>query len=116
MPEMDYRDGKNVFDYIEDIFKHLEYIESKLDTLIQHNKIMDPIYAKLAADVATETTLEQSLVTLLGNYYQQVIAIPGLSAAQIAAVTAIDTSVNANSANLTAAVTANTPVSTTTGS
>lgn len=72
-------------------------------------------FAKLTADVAAQTSVIQSANTLLNGLTAQIAALKqtaasaGAPAEVIAAIGALETSVQSNSTTLAAAVTANTP-------
>jgi len=76
---------------------------------------LDAQIANLTADVAAETTVEQSAITLI-NGIPTLIAnavaaaqAAGATPAELAALTALGTSITNSRAGLAAAVTANTP-------
>jgi len=76
---------------------------------------LDVQIANLTADVAAETTVEQSAITLI-NGIPALIAkaaaaatAAGATPAELASLTALGASIASSSANLAAAVTANTP-------
>ena len=99
----------------------LKDIQAKLSTLIaqENSQMIDT--SKLVAEVANETTVEQSVLTLVSNMAANEAALSQQLASAIAAndpvalaavQTAIDSSVatlQANDSALAAAVTANTP-------
>lgn len=62
----------------------------------------------LKAAVAAETTVDQSVITLLNGLTAQIAALKGTTVTDADLQSVID-SVNANAAALSAAVTANTP-------
>jgi len=72
---------------------------------------LDDKLTQLEADVAAETTVEKSAVTLLNGIAQQlkdIIAAGGDPAAQLARVAAVSAALEASTADLSAAVQANT--------
>jgi hypothetical protein len=72
----------------------------------EETQIMATI-ADIQAAVANETTVEQGVITLLGQLSQELQA--AIAANDPAAMQAVVDQINANSANLAAAVQANTP-------
>lgn len=72
----------------------------------QETKIMATL-ADIQSAVANETTVEQSVITLLGQLSQELQA--ALAANDPAAMQSVVDQINANAANLAAAVQANTP-------
>jgi hypothetical protein len=91
----------------------LHRIEGKIDAMSTTEDALTQNVAALQADVAAETTVEQSAITLLNGIpgiVSAALAQAGVSAtAAAAAVATIDATVKANAAALAAAVTANTP-------
>lgn len=89
-------------------------VEQKLDLIIKllklEGKIIMSDLTQLQADVATETTVEQSAITLIGGLAQQ-IKDAGTDPVALKAVT---DQMEANQAALAAAVAANTPAAPTT--
>src|ERR1700692_4687401 len=87
-------------------------ILSLLRQILAELKMADVTIAALTADVASETTLEGSILQLLTNVQAALTAalanvtIPPAVQAQL---DAIDTTIQANISTLTTAVTANTP-------
>lgn len=82
---------------------------------------IDDQITALTADVAEETTVNQSAVTLINGFAAQLAAAiaaaqaAGATPAELASLTALGTSISANTTALTAALTANTPASPSTG-
>ena len=76
---------------------------------------LDTQIANLTADVAAETTVEESAITLITGIPGMIaVAVAqataaGATPAELAAVTALGTSITNSSSKLAAAVTANTP-------
>lgn len=108
---------------IEAIACRLDRIEQKLDLALQKLTNIQIIGAKLMsagvtaaqalsdlqAQVAAETTVEQSAITLINGLAAQLAAAQGVSPSAVEAVIA---QFQASAANLANAVTLNTPVST----
>ncbi len=110
-----------IFQVVSENNSLLRDLQRKLSILIaQENSLMIDT-SKLVAEVANETTVEQSVLTLVSNMAANEAALSSQLAAAIAAndpvalaavQTAIDSSVatlQANDAALASAVTANTP-------
>ena len=90
----------------EDIVRRLERIECKLNRIItEENEIMNDLTA-LTAQVAAQTTVETSAITLIQGLAAQIKAASGNQAAIDALTSQLQTSASA----LAAAITANTPV------
>jgi hypothetical protein len=74
--------------------------------------------AALQADVAADATVEASAVTLIDGFAAQLAAAVAAAVAagatpdQLSSLNALHTSIEANSAGLSAAVAANTPITT----
>jgi hypothetical protein len=90
-------------------YHHGSALECKLDRLLtaltkQGDKIMATLDT-LTADVTTNTSVEQSAVTLIGNLAAQIKA----AGTDPVALKALTDQLEANDAALAAAVTANTP-------
>lgn len=83
----------------------LRRIERKLDLLLQKEKIIMADLATLEADVAAETAADQSAIVLLKGL-KDALDAAGTDPAKLAA---LSQSIEANTAALAAAVTANTP-------
>lgn len=89
-------------------------IERKLDQLLFALKSMETFIMKtltdLQNDVAAETTAEQSAITLLGGLSAQIAALKTTQTDPdtAAAIDALATQVETNTASLASAVTANT--------
>jgi len=85
---------------------------SLLQRMATKMTVLDDKLTQLESDVTAETTVEQSAVTLLTGISQQlkdIIAAGGDPAAQLARVAAVSAALEASTADLAAAVTANTP-------
>lgn len=102
---------------IEENNRLLYLILGELKRMSTSVNALDTQIATLTADVAAETTVEQSAITLI-NGIPTLIAnavaaaqAAGATPAELAALTALGTSITNSSANLAAAVTANTPAS-----
>lgn len=100
---------------VEQIFQTQQYILQELKRMSTAANALDAQIANLTADVAAETTVEQSAITLI-NGIPTLIAnavaaaqAAGATPAELAALTALGTSITNSSAGLAAAVTANTP-------
>lgn len=78
-----------------------------LNVLQQERQIMS-LETELTDAVATETTVDQSIVTLLNGFAAQLAAALASATPDAAVQAAID-NIKANSAAIAAAVTANTP-------
>lgn len=104
------------FDF-DDIFfnglkNQLNRIESKLDSLINKENKMSATLDQVLADVTSETTLENSIVTLLDSVQAQLtsaLANTTIAPADQAKIDSIFTGLEANKTALTAAIAANTP-------
>lgn len=85
-------------------------IERKLDVILKHLDLLGEIImadiTALTASVANETSVEQSVLTLLQGLAAQVANLQPTQAA----IDALTTQINSNITALQAAVTANTPV------
>lgn len=104
------------------MFGRQRRIEDKLDQLIKlvvgegkNMSVLDDQIVALQADVAQETTVEASAITLI-NGIPALIAnavaaaqAAGATPAELASLTALGTAITNSSAGLAAAVTANTP-------
>lgn len=91
----------------------MDRIERKLDYLIKQEARMDATTAQVLAGVQNETTLETSIITLLNNVEAQLLAAlanTNINPADQANLNAIFDNLEANKTALTAAITANTPV------
>jgi len=90
----------------------LDRIERKLDTFMA---ALDDKIAALQAEVANNTTVEKSAVTLLQGLSSQLAAAiaaaanAGATPAQLQALTDLQTALNTNDTDLAAAIAANTP-------
>jgi hypothetical protein len=76
--------------------------------LKQGTKIMATL-DDITAKVAAQTTIEDSLLTLMQELKDQITALPGLTAAQQAQVDQIFSDLSTNNDRMANAVTANTP-------
>ena len=104
------------------IYKALQIINAKLDKILGGEQIimatansLDAAIAALQTTVANETTVEQSaikLITGIPALIAQAVAdaqSKGATPEQLAALTALGSSITSSSASLADAVTANTP-------
>lgn len=96
-----------------------QLIRTVLSQELQMANVLDPIASQvtaLVAEVAAETTVNESAIALLNGLSAQIAALAALAAdpAQVASIAsqlgALATSVKTNTDALAAAVTANTPV------
>lgn len=92
----------------------LNEINAKLDRLLAQQAVQTGVEARMAktlddvlADVAAETTVTQSAITLLQGLKAQLDA--AIAAGDLTKVQAIADGIEANTASLSAAVIANTP-------
>jgi len=88
-------------------------VEHKLDRILAHLNIIEEKENQMATTIQDildgvnqESTVDDSIITLLGNIFQQ-LQNAGIPQAQL---DAIKTVIDANVAKISAAVTANTPV------
>jgi hypothetical protein len=95
-----------------------QLVRTDLSQELQMANVLDSITAQVTAlstEVAAETTVNQSAITLLNGLSTQIAALAANAAdpAQVAQVasqlTALASSIHTNAADLAAAVTANTP-------
>lgn len=96
-----------------DQIRQLNRIENKLDILIAKENKMGATLDQVLQDVSDETSLEQSVLTLVGNIQDQLkAALAGttISPANQAKIDSIFSGIESNKTALTAALTANTPV------
>ncbi len=91
------------------MIQRLSRIEYKLDELLQIGDIELADLARITADVAAETTVVDSVKTLLDQLTAAIGAIHTEDPATQVALDALATQIETNSAALTAAVAANTP-------
>lgn len=89
--------------------QHLNIIEGKLNELLAKEAKMAIDISKLTSEVAANTTVTASVVTLVNNLAAQIAAIPPSNDPTTqAALDALTATLAANDTNLAAAVTANT--------
>lgn len=98
---------------MEEILKKLKRIENKLDYLIKEIKMADVTIDQLLAEAQSETTLQGSVITLLNTVETELTA--ALANVSIppdvqAKMDTIFSTLTSNDAAVTAAITANTPV------
>ena len=87
----------------------LNRIETKLNTVIKQESAMAIDVTALTAEVARNTTVEQSVVTLVNNLAAQIAAIPASSdPVTQAALDSLKTTLSQNDDAIAAAVAANT--------
>ena len=92
-------------------------IIAKLNLIITQEKTMAIDLSKLQAEVTANTTVEQSVVALLGQLSAIIAAIPPSNdPVTQAALDQLTSTLSANDTALSAAVTANTPAAPATGS
>lgn len=95
------------------LLAHLISIERKID---QYMPPLDDQISALQAEVAKQSTVDQSAVTLIQGLSSQLAAAltaaqnAGATPTQLAALSALQTQLSANDTGLAAAVTANTPI------
>ena len=87
------------------IGRQLDRIESALNLIIERLSIMSAELDRLTADVAAQTTVIDSVVTLLTSLADQIRNLP----ATTVAINALADSVEAQTKKLSDAVVANTP-------
>lgn len=96
----------------------LKHLESKIDAILELQKVANKELVKIMLDltalqtaVANEKSVEDSVVTLLGQLSQKITDLINQSGNTVdpAALQAIVDSINANKDTLASAVTANTP-------
>jgi hypothetical protein len=116
-----HKDAGMLFLSSSQILATLARIETKLNTLLAQETKMALNIAALQAAVAQQTTVEQSVITLIQQMGAEIASLnqrlsaalaandPVAAAAAQAALDQAVTTLNANSALLAAAVTANTP-------
>jgi hypothetical protein len=93
----------------------LQFFAAKFKSLENHMAALDDAISALQTEVANQTTVDNSAVTLLQGLSTQLAAAlaaaanAGATPAQLAELTALQTALAANDTTLGAAVTANTP-------
>jgi hypothetical protein len=90
------------------LIERLDTIIKLLQTTIQKENTLMATIQDLATEVASETTIDNSIVTLLDGIAAQLAAAQ--ASGDPAAIQTVLTSLQSNAAILTAAITANTPV------
>lgn len=91
--------------------RQLDRIEALLISLLQKETAMAKTIQDLTNDVANEQTVEASAITLLNGLTASIAALKtqGTDPATAAAIDALASQVETNTAGLSAAVTTNTP-------
>ena len=87
-------------------------IENKLDLLIKGEAMENETLDQLLADVQSESTVDDSIIALVGSIQSQLaaaLANTTIAPADQDKINAIFSAVEANKAKISAAVTANTP-------
>jgi hypothetical protein len=91
------------------ILKRLTSIESKIDKLIKQETKNMATLDNLVAEVANQTSVDASVLTLIGGLVTQLQALANQATVDPAALQALVTSLKANDDKLALAVVANTP-------
>lgn len=91
--------------YLNEIIKRLDRVERKLDIILTEDKRMSVELDALTAQVAANTAVEQSAVTLIQGLAAQIAANTG----DPAKLTALASQLKTSADSLAAAITANTP-------
>jgi len=90
---------------VDQLAMQLERVLAQLETVLEKENQMAATIDDILAGVNTESTVDDSIITLLNNIAQQ-LANAGVPQAKIDAIMSV---IQANQAKVTAAVTANTP-------
>lgn len=99
-------------DWYDDVTARLVRVEAKLDYLIKQEKQMAIDLTAITAEVANNTSVTQSVVTLVQNLAAQIAAIPPSNDPTTqAALDQLTQTLTANDSAIAAAVTANTKAS-----
>jgi hypothetical protein len=99
-----------------DRIDRLDRLEILIERLIEKMATLATAITNLQTAVTADTTVEQSAITLLNGIPALITAAVnqalanGATSAQLTALTTLATTIQQNSTNLAAAVTANTPV------
>jgi hypothetical protein len=102
------RHGGSLTGFFNEVLLNQQQMMSLLNQILTQENAMAVDLTSLTAEVANNTTVDGSIVTLINNLATQIAAIPSTDAATQTALTALVTTLQTNDAAIAAAVVANT--------